>query len=415
MKKSFFALTLFVFGSISTWAQEANRCQHTEAVQALISQDPHQAIAIQDAHEQVNEIISQRTNTSGTVYWIPVVVHVVYNTAEQNISVTAIQSQLDVLNADYRGLNADQNEVPAHFSNLVADSEIAFCLANVDPEGNWTTGITRTETTTSQWSGSSTGMMSAGGGGHDPWPHSDYLNIWVVNLNPLYLGYAYPPGANPNGMVIGYKNFGTIGSYLSNIYDEGRTATHEIGHWLNLFHLWGSGGDNLDCTASDLVDDTPVQAEPNYNCPSGTQISCDNGPNGDMYMNFMDYVNDDCMLMFSEGQKTRMRATLEGPRASILTSQGCNLTSVYESELSKNFTVYPNPASQSINLDLAPWITGEFSVHILTAQGQKIQSESGLTKSSARNGIDIGHLASGLYLLELVSGEEKAVKRFTKL
>ena len=415
MKKYFFALLFLSFYGSSIWAQEAARCQHTEAVHELISHDPHQIIAIQQAHEQVNEIISQRNNTTGAVYQIPVVVHVIYNTAEQNISEASIYSQLDVLNADYRKYNADVSGVPSHFSGDAADTEIEFCLAHVDPNGNWSNGITRTETTMSQWSGSSTGMMSNAGGGHDPWPHSEYLNIWVVNLNPQYLGYAYPPGANPNGMVIGYKNFGTIGSYLSNVYDEGRTATHEIGHWLDLFHPWGPGADNSDCTASDLVDDTPVQAEPNYNCPAGNQVSCENGPNGDMYMNFMDYVNDDCMLMFTEGQKTRMRAALEGPRASILTSQGCNLTSVFESTLSKNFSVYPNPASQSLYLDLSPWVNEVFEVNILTAQGQRVQPELGLNRSATSNGIDISSLPPGFYFIELISGQERAVKRFTKL
>lgn len=415
MKKSFFTLILLGYCCVSASAQEGSRCQHSEAVQALISQDSHQAISIQDAHDYVNEIISQRTSTAGTVYQIPVVVHVIYNTVEQNISEASIYSQLDVLNEDYRKLNSDVSDVPSHFTGEAADVEIEFCLAHVDPNGAWSNGITRTETTMAQWSGSSTGMMSNASGGHDPWPHTEYLNIWVVSLNPQFLGYAYPPGANPNGMVIGYKNFGTVGSYLSNIYDGGRTATHEIGHWLDLHHPWGPGADNSDCTASDLVDDTPVQAEPNYNCPSGNQISCDNGPNGDMYMNFLDYVNDDCMHMFTEGQKTRMRAALEGPRSSILTSQGCDLTSVYESGLSKNFSVYPNPASISLNLDFAPWIVGEFNVHILNAQGQQILSKSGLTKSSASSGLDISQLAPGLYFLELVSGQENAVKRFTKL
>jgi hypothetical protein len=415
MRKFYFILVFLLFIIGSSWAQEGTRCQYTNAVQRLITEQPHQAEFIQDAHEHVNEILNSRNSTAGIVYQIPVVVHVVYNTSEQNISEASIYSQLAVLNNDYRKQNSDVSGVPSHFSPLAADVEIEFCLAHVDPNGNWTSGITRTETTASQWSGSSTGMMSDAGGGHNPWPHSEYLNIWVVNLNPTFLGYAYPPGATPNGMVIGYKNFGTIGSYLSSVYDGGRTATHEIGHWLDLLHPWGPSGDNSDCTASDLVDDTPEQAEPNYNCPSGNQLSCSNGPNGDMYMNFLDYVNDDCMLMFTEGQKARMRSALEGPRASILTSQGCNLTSVYESELSKMFSVYPNPASHSINLDFAPWINEEFDIRILNLQGQSIWMKSGVTKSSIRNGIDIRHLPPGLYFLTLLCGQEKAVKRFTKI
>ena len=415
MRKSIFGYLLLIISTLSGYAQQTSRCHKTEALQSLISKDPQQAFAIREARKGLNELLEQGVSSSGTVYQIPVVVHIIYNTAEQNISDASIYSQLDVLNADYRKQNADVSNVPSHYTGAAADVEIEFCLAHVDPDGNWTDGITRTQTTTTQWSGSSNGMMSAADGGHDPWPHSDYLNIWVVSLNPQFLGYAYPPGANPNGMVIGYKNFGTVGSYLSNIYDEGRTATHEIGHWLDLFHLWGPGADNTDCTASDMVDDTPVQAQANYNCPSGNQVSCSNGPHGDMYMNFLDYVNDDCMIMFTEGQKARMRAALEGPRASILASQGCDLTSVYESGLTKMFSIYPNPASQTIKLNLAPWMNEEFMVTIINTQGKRLQVESHVTKSYASDGINISNLASGLYILELVSGQEKAIKRFTKL
>ena len=394
-----------------SFGQQHQRCNHTELMDKIIRTDPTQVNAIEQARQITDQIVAEGKSSTSTVYEIPVVFHVIYNTSEQNISEQSIQSQLDVLNADYRKQNADASNVPSHFASVAGDMEINFCKASVDPDGNWTTGITRTQTSVSQWPGLSTQMMSAAQGGHDPWPHSDYLNIWVVNLDPIYLGFALTPGGSTNGMVIGYKNFGTIGSYLTNQYSLGRTATHEAGHWLDIFHPWGSGGSNPNCDQSDLVDDTPVQQESNYNCPSGIVTSCGNGPNGDMYMNFMDYVNDNCMVMFTNGQKARMRATLEGPRASILQSVGCNLNSIYESDLSHQISVYPNPSSGTIRLDHSPWIGNSVGLRILDLQGRPVKVFTEIRPSSIGLDLDISDLLSGVYLVEVAVENEKAIKR----
>jgi len=407
-------LIILILITTNVLSQNTERCHTTFAVQKLIEQDPSQEALIHAAREQTDRILENK-NATGGIYTVPVVFHVIYNTSEQNISETSIYSQLEILNEDYRKQNSDASNLPSYFSSVAADVQIEFCLAHVDPQGAWTDGVTRTQTNTAEWNGGSTMMMSASGGGHDPWPHSEYLNVWVVNMNPAYLGFAYPPGANPNGMVIGYKNFGRVGSYLTNPYNLGRTATHEIGHWLDLYHLWGPGADNQDCTGSDLVDDTPVQEEPNYNCPTGSQISCSNGPNGDMYMNFMDYVNDNCMVVFTEGQKARMRAALEGPRASILASQGCNLTSVYESDLSKKFSIYPNPTSSSITIDLAPGTVQKIDIRILDVTGKVILSQDQRSLSGRLVTVDISTLLPGIYFLEVLNGPEKATKRFSKI
>lgn len=416
MKKpiALFILILLV-AEFSFGQNSVERCSYQGALEQLIEKDPSQLENLRDARDQIEAKLLNQESRSGTVYQIPVVFHVVYNNAEQNVSMDAIYSQLDVLNEDYRKQNSDISQVPTHFSGLAADCEIEFCLAHVDPEGNWTDGVTRTQTSTSMWNGGSTAMMSEAGGGHDPWPHSEYLNVWVVNMNPNFLGYAYPPGVNPNGMVIGYKNFGRIGSYLTSIYNKGRTATHEIGHWLDLHHPWGPGADNSDCTASDLVDDTPMQAEPNYNCPSGIHISCNNGPNGDMHMNFLDYANDACMHFFTEGQKARMRAALEGPRASILSSPGCDLTSVYDSELSKQINVFPNPANEEIRIDAAPWIGDRIQVRILNGIGQVVLDIGSVVVDPSKLRFNISGLDQGFYLVDITAGNERAVKRFTKI
>ncbi len=251
---------------------------------------------------------------------IPVVVHVVYKTSAQNISDAQVKSQIDVLNADFRKKNPDTSTVPAPFQPLVDDARIEFELATVDPDGNPTDGIDRVSTTNNSFTDDD-GVKSTASGGADPWPSDRYLNIWVCQL-ASFLGYAQFPGgpAATDGVVILHSAFGTTGTAAAP-FDLGRTATHEIGHWLNLRHIWGDDGNG--CSGSDFVADTPNQAGPNYGTPAFPSVSCSNGPNGDMFMNYMDYVDDVAMVMFSQGQVNRMQATLDGTRSSIGTSTPC--------------------------------------------------------------------------------------------
>jgi hypothetical protein len=252
---------------------------------------------------------------------IPVVAHVVWNTTQQNISDAQIQSQIDVLNQDFRMTNPDIAQVPAIWQSVTADARVEFFLATTDPNGNRTNGITRTQSRIASFSQIGNPIKSAATGGADAWPADSYLNIWVAPavfhpiVGPL-LGYAQFPGgpAETDGVVILHEGFGTNGTAVAP-FDRGRTATHEIGHWLNLFHIWGDDG--TGCNGTDEVGDTPNAAGPNRTCPSFPSVSCSNGPNGDMFMNYMDYTNDACMFMFTIGQIARVQATLDGPRSSI--------------------------------------------------------------------------------------------------
>jgi hypothetical protein len=252
---------------------------------------------------------------------IPVVVHVVWNTANQNITEAQITSQIDVLNQDFRRTNSDVSTVPAPFAGLVADAEIEFVLADRDPAGNPTNGITRRQTTVTSFTFDDA-VKSAATGGTDAWPSDRYLNLWVCRLDAGgLLGYAHFPGspAATDGVVVTHTGFGTTGT-AAPPFHLGRTATHEIGHWLNLDHIWGTSA-VANCTDSDEVDDTPNQLGPNYGCPTFPHISCNNGPNGDLFVNYMDYVDDPCMVMFTHGQIARMKATLEGPRNTFLAAE----------------------------------------------------------------------------------------------
>jgi Pregnancy-associated plasma protein-A len=247
---------------------------------------------------------------------IPVAVHVVWNEATQNISDEQIQSQIDVLNQDFRRLNPDVSQLPAVWQSLVGDAQIEFFLAEEDENGNRTSGITRTQTTEVSFP-SDDRVKSNATGGADPWPSDRYLNMWVCQLGGGLLGYAQFPGgpAATDGVVITHTAFGTTGT-AAPPFHLGRTATHEIGHWLNLYHIWGDDG--TGCGGSDEVNDTPNQGSENTGKPSFPHISCNNGPNGDMFMNYMDYTDDDSMYMFTVGQVIRMEATLAGPRSSFL-------------------------------------------------------------------------------------------------
>jgi hypothetical protein len=252
---------------------------------------------------------------------IPVVVHVVHNLSipEQNISEAQIRSQIDVLNRDFRKQNPDIASLPTAFQSLAADSRIEFVLATTDPNGNPTNGITRTTTTATGFIDDDR-VKSVATGGANPWASDRYLNIWVCSLNDGLLGYAQFPGGSSatDGVVITHTGFGTIGT-AAMPFNLGRTTTHEIGHWLNLRHIWGDDGDG--CNGSDFVNDTPNQAGPNTGRPSFPHVTCSNGPNGDLFMNYMDYTDDAGMFMFTTGQVVRMQAVLDNERASLGTTR----------------------------------------------------------------------------------------------
>lgn len=258
--------------------------------------------------------VAMRRAAKAVPVTIPVVVHVVWKSASENISDAQIKSQIDALNRDYSAGNADKTKTPAPWKGLIGDSMIRFKLADKDPKGKATTGITRTQTKTTSFS-SDDKVKKASSGGVAAWPTNKYLNIWVCTLSGGLLGYAQFPGGPTatDGVVILNTAFGTNGTALAP-FNKGRTAVHEVGHWLNLNHIWG---DTSDCSGTDHVSDTPQAQLPNYGTPTFPHVTCQNGPNGDMFVNYMDYVDDAAMVMFTQGQVARMQATLTGPRASI--------------------------------------------------------------------------------------------------
>lgn len=296
----------------------------------------HFYLADTDEVYQQNRRAIEKFNTSArfarrtSIAKIPVVVHVIYDKNNANISREQIYSQIEVLNLDFRLKNTDASRVPNVFKQLAGDAMIEFELAKRDPHGNATNGITRTKTSLDKFPYDSSDryatekldkFIKKDEFGKSAWPSDQYLNMWVCSIDNGLLGYAQFPGgpAWSDGVVINNIAFGTNG-IAKPPYNLGRTATHEVAHFFDLLHIWGD--DNGGCHRSDNVADTPNQAGANYDTPTFPSISCGNGPNGDMFMNYMDYVDDEAMFMFTKGQIRRMHATLSGSRNSLENSDG---------------------------------------------------------------------------------------------
>ncbi|WP_417201225.1 GEVED domain-containing protein [Bizionia sp.] len=310
----FFMCFLF---SIAIFAQERN-CSTMENLEYRKQQDPGLELRMAQIEAFTQTQIQQMENNriDGSIITLPVVVHVLYRNSTENISVAQIQSQLDVLNEDFRRTNPDADNTWSQ----AADTQIEFCLASIDPNGNATSGITRKSTTRQDW-GTTDDMKKSSQGGVNPWNTSEYLNMWIVpkmtSGGNTILGYAQFPGGNAatDGVVMAYNYFGRVGN-VSAPFDGGRTTTHEVGHYLNLRHIWG----DANC-GNDFVSDTPTHQTSNGGCPTG-RVSCGSA---DMVQNYMDYTNDSCMNLFTAGQKNRMRAVLNagGARRSLALSEKC--------------------------------------------------------------------------------------------
>ncbi|MBK8348924.1 MAG: T9SS type A sorting domain-containing protein [Saprospiraceae bacterium] len=344
MERSFFTLVLLLFVLTNQVTSQVRDCYSDQYLQEDLNQNPRRLKIMEEIERHTSMFKHHSDLRSTSVVTIPVVVHILYNEAAENISDEQIRSQIDVLNKDFRRLNSDATTVWPQ----AVDAGVEFCLASVDPYGKTTSGITRSFTSLSSFASSGDYIKYASKGGKDAWPSDSYLNIWVGDLTGSLLGYAQFPGgkAETDGVVIDYKVFGT-GPNVTPGFHLGRTATHEIGHWLNLKHIWG----NADCTSDDLVVDTPLADGPNYGCNKGSR-SCGSV---NMVENYMDYSNDDCMNLFTAGQKTRMLSLFApgGFRKSITQSKGCGTVPViseYCEKISVQMTLdnYPQETSWEI-------------------------------------------------------------------
>ena len=280
-------------------------------------------------------------------------------------------------------------------------------MAQRTPDNHPTIGILRIPTTITEFAIDNT-MKSSLTGGSSPWNPNKYLNIWVCKLSQNYLGYAQYPGGNDttDGVVIDYRVFGTVGALKPN-YQYGRTAVHEVGHWLNLLHPWGEGETNTDCTGTDFVNDTPVTAGPIYYCPNAPHTSHCNST-GEMFMNYMDYVYDYCFNLFTLGQTDRMWASINIDRPGLLTSDGCSpYIGIEEHSNLNNLVIEPNPTDGIAQLRGIPPGTGALHIVISDITG-KIVANYDLYGDGP---INLQNLVKGMYFVRIISKNEiKAMK-----
>jgi hypothetical protein len=398
-------------------------CSYDMAVNALNRFYP----GYREAVEATFEAAKRRAEINGPlrgggtpVYTIPVVVHVVWNDTSENIPQSQIDDQIAVLNEDYRRLNADAANLRSIFLPVAGDAHIEFQLVQVERvQTNAVFAPTLANPTIDQ-------VKQTAQGGSDAWDPAEYLNLWVCNIRPLVIfgtespifGYAYPPAnlanwpagsqaPSPNleGVVIDYRAFGRNMTYTiagpngpMMLPIEGRTATHEVGHYLGLRHIWGDGTlaqfGIPDCAASDGVDDTPFSGVPsNFECDT-TKNNCQDTPVDypDLVENYMDYSSETCMIMFTQGQVGLMRAVLEGPRFSLIDGAvGLN-----PAPAAGDLRIFPNPAEEMASLVPPAGHTGAYTVHLVNSLGQTALSLSGNGDSPIA--LDLGGLPAGLYL-----------------
>lgn len=337
---------------------------------------------------------------------IRVVVHVIWREGVENISDAQIQSQIEALNRDFSGTNTDRQQVTQPvFRQLMADTEIVFRLADRNPQGQPSSGIIRRQTAVAAIATAYAGdgrrrVCYEELGGSDAWPSECYLNIWVAAFPAGLAGQASQPGQSlpaEDGVFIAPSRFGQTGT-VTPPYHLGRTATHEIGHYFNLLHLWGEGI-TASCAGDDGVGDTPCQSLSYLEmCPQGAGFTCGTP---DMTQNFMSLSEDACLLFFTQGQKMRMRQAIAQWRPGFLPDSDCLVSYIHETNHTADDPLTGcQLRAQSLRLVLAlqqPWEVRLWAIH-----GQLAGDWEG--NGSVDEYHPLPRLKPGLYVLQLKTG-----------
>lgn len=403
------ASLLLCLGWTNVHAQSSH-CATMERLEIHQQQDPALAGRMEEMELAIQRWISDHPNSGSRdedTIFIPIVFHVVYNTPDENIAPEKVTSQVRILNENFNGENANFGSVPSVWNAVKADCGIRFCLAELDPDGNPTTGITYTFTTRTSFT-AATDSVKFDGPGHAAWPTDRYLNIWVCNLELPYIAYAQLPATGPaetEGVVLSYMATGDIGALYPN-FALGKSAVHEVGHYLGLRHIWGD--DNGACTGTDFVADTPNQAEPTYNCPNFPYTdACTLESPGIMYMNYMDYSGDYCLAMFTQGQSARMHAILNLYRSNLAMSS-CELVGRGK-EQENGFTIYPNPNKGPFKITLNT--VGEVDIKLFDPQGRLVLNKKVQATGKDSMELNLQIQGRGIYLLQVTAEEKVKTQR----
>ncbi len=440
MKKILVVLMCFV--GINVYSQSViNRCAFDEINAFHSERNVDYKNVVNATFNNAKQFAKQNFNKrdNNDILKIPVVVHIVYNTPQENIDDSLVYNQIAVLNEDFRRQNADTAALRNEFLGLGADAGIEFYLACEDPDGNPTTGITRTATTKTSFGnflGSGVDEVKFDStSGKSGWNSNEYLNIWVCNTGGAVLGLAYPPQGAPNwpanafptdprvqGVVVHYEVFGRNNPRATgqlSIADWGRTAVHEVGHYLGLRHIWGDGTLSIlgiaDCTVDDGIDDTP-------NSGTNSQIdgcqpsknTCDDGPGDlpDMWENYMDYSEERCQTTFTIGQIDIMRAMLLTARSGLLQAKCVDTTnnvSVENISNSLSVNVFPNPANHKVTIELGK-AANNITISVTNAIGAVVYNNT-FNNNQYSYTINTEKFSNGIYFLHIENENKKAVKR----
>jgi hypothetical protein len=417
MRKIIFLTCLLLFSFVSITTAQQRSCASQEVIKQQMAIDPVYASKVKEAEKNFGNYVRGSGQSRQTHISIPVVVHVVYNTAEQNISNEQVQSQIDVMNEDFDAKNGDYNNYNAGYGSVKGDADIEFCLIQVVHKATNKTSF-----------GTNDQVKNSKAGGSDAVDPMHALNIWVCNLGHNLLGYAYYPGvkAEKFGTVIHYMAFGRGAGYnLFPAYNLGRTVTHELGHCLGLVHIWGD-----KVCGSDLVDDTPLHDSPNFGCPGPGHLSTCTGTPLEMWMNYMDYTDDPCMYFFSDGQVSRANYFLDtDPQLqSIINSGLCNenknnepvtesnsvtnSSSLPALRVKEQLVIYPSPANGNAVVIFHSEQNGITEISLFNQSGVLVSKQKIVSaKGENTRVLDLSSLRNGIYLVELQQGTSKRVAK----
>ncbi|OWP77539.1 hypothetical protein BWK62_07245 [Flavobacterium oreochromis] len=439
MKEIVISLFFFLFclelSGQTTIREHEVRCYSTEYEKHLREKHSNRATTV-EFESWINKKIDLQKNQLNkeervAIITIPVVVHVIHNGdaygENENIRDEQVFSQIQVLNDDFR---RRINTAGYNTNPVGADVEIQFCLAKTNPDGNLTNGIDRVDF------GRVFFNKHAIENELKPrtiWNPEEYLNIWTCVFGDDLInvqGYAQFPSssglsglgvnegiASTDGVVIGYNKFGSSVIFPEGVYnapyDRGRTTTHEIGHWLGLYHIWG---DNSDCTLNnDFCADTPVSLNPNRGCPKNVD-SCPLDRGKDMVENYMDYTDDICMNIFTNDQKKRIRTVLKNAerRRNLERSTKCQEPNLIDEDfgmLSK-ISIYPNPVNAELTIAMPNEDELPEAYVLLNSIGQEVAAKKDLKIEDLK--LVVSHLTNGIYFLKVQKAGKKVTLKFVK-